>query len=230
MTGVQISATCQVFSSYGITFKNMDLLTLALTHASKSKSQNNERLEFLGDRVLSLTLADVLYTRYPSEPEGDLALRHAALVRADTLAQIARTINIEPHLTLSPGDKAAGTGRLENVLADALESLLGALYLDQGYDVCAPLIRILWGDALDSMPLPPRDPKTQLQEWAQSRNLGLPKYTEKSRSGPDHALIFIVEVCIPGHNPAEGQGASLRLAEKAAASAFLQTIGEGIVK
>ncbi len=220
------AASCEIFNPHGVIFRNKDLLRLALTHASKSKSQNNERLEFLGDRVLSLTLADILYTRYPLEPEGDLALRHAALVRADTLAQIARTLNIEAHLTLSPGDKAAGTGRLENVLADALESLLGALYLDQGYDVCAPLIQTLWSDAIDSMPMPPRDPKTQLQEWAQSRNLGLPKYTEKSRSGPDHALIFVVEVQLPGHSPQIGKGASLRIAEKAAASAFLKEIEE----
>lgn len=199
------------------------LLTLALTHASKNRDVNNERLEFLGDRVLSLALAHAIYTRYPGESEGDLALRHAALARADVLAGIARAHGLSDDILVANGEQG-GTARLDNVMADCLEALIGAVYLDQGYDVCARTVGALWADVMGDMTAPPRDPKTVLQEWVQGRGLPLPEYVEIGRTGPDHAPEFTIEVRVKGVSPVSAIGPTRRAAEKAAAMKMMEHI------
>lgn len=220
---MNVPALPKILAVAGIQKLDSTLLTLALTHASKNRDVNNERLEFLGDRVLSLALADAIYARYPGESEGDLALRHAALARADVLAGIARAHQLSKDILVSPGEQGA-TARLDNVMADCLEALIGAVYLDQGYDVCARVVGVLWADVLGGMTAPPRDPKTVLQEWVQGRGLPLPEYVEIGRTGPDHAPEFTIEVRVKGVDPVSATGASRRMAEKAAAMKMMEHI------
>ena len=208
---------------FAIVFRDPALLDLALTHASKRQHTNNERLEFLGDRVLGLVLATHLYVTYPDESEGDLARRHAALVRADMLAEIARTIQLGDALHVASGGDSPA--QLDNVIADALEALIGALYLDQGFQPARDFILTLWQQALANMGEPPQDPKTGLQEWAQARGLPLPAYDLVDRSGPDHAPNFTICVRVENTGTATATGPSRRIAEKAAAQALLDQIG-----
>lgn len=211
----------------GIMRMDQGLLRLALTHASKNKKMNNERLEFLGDRVISLALADMIYAQYPDENEGDLALRHAALARMEVLAQIARANDLgNDILTASMGKGSVAVGAIDNVLADGVEALIGALYRDQGYAVCADVVAVLWADVLANMVAPPRDPKTVVQEWTQGRGLPLPIYAEIGRLGPDHAPEFSVELRVQGLEPVVGTGSSRRLAEKAAAVKMMEFMTE----
>lgn len=215
-----------ILDAAGITFKNSDLLTLALTHASKNRDVNNQRLEFLGDRVLGLALAHALYDLYGDENEGALALRHAALVQAKTLATIARTHHLSDDIIVSASERAAQTTLVDNVLADTVEALIGALYLDQGFDACVRFVMFLWADTVKTMVIPPQDPKNTLQEWAQGRGLPLPIYTLTDRTGPDHAPVFNVAVHVEPDYRANGSGATRRAAEKQAATALLQTLKE----
>lgn len=209
---------------FGLNLKDPGLLTLALTHSSKHRQTNNERLEFLGDRVLALVLADTLYHRYPHENEGAQALRHAGLVRAESLARIGRDLRLHDYLHVSNHDRASGTAQIDNVLADTLEALIGALYLDCGFEACRKVVENLWQSAIDEMVQPPQDPKTTLQEFAQGRGLDLPKYDITARNGPDHAPTFTIRVSIDGLGTATATGASRRLAEKAAATHLLQQL------
>lgn len=211
-------------SQFKITFQQDALLRLALTHASRDRDHNNERLEFLGDRVLGLVLANSIYHLYPHEAEGKLALRHAALVRAEMVATAARALDLAEAIDVSAHDRNSGTAALENVLADAFEAMVGALYLDQGLAACETLIGALWQPYLDQMTEPPQDPKTALQEWAQGRSLPLPQYDLVARDGPDHAPIFTVEVSVKNHGKASASGPSRRLAEKMAAADLLATL------
>jgi ribonuclease-3 len=220
---VTAPALPQILIDAGVQKLDPALLKLALTHASKNRDVNNERLEFLGDRVLSLAIAHEIYTRYPGESEGDLALRHAALARADVLAGIARAHELSADILVAHGEQGA-TARLDNVMADCLEALIGAVYLDQGYDVCARAVGVLWAGVLGDMTAPPRDPKTILQEWVQGRGLPLPVYAEIARSGPDHAPEFTIEVRVKGAAPVSATGLSRRLAEKAAAMKMMEKI------
>ena len=156
-------------------FKNTALLRIAMTHSSTMDEINYERLEFLGDRVLGLIMADLLYHRYPEEREGDLAKRHAALVQGQTPAKVAERIELGSALILSDAERAAGGAENENMLADGMEALLGAIYLDateNGLFICKDLIARLWDDLMDVMIKPPQDAKTALQEWAQGRGRG----------------------------------------------------------
>lgn len=210
----------------GYTFKNRDNLKAAVTHSSTGVKSNYERLEFLGDRVLNLVMADELYRRFSNEAEGDLAKRHAALVQGKILSRIARRINLSDALRLSAAERAAGGCDNENILADSLEALIGALYLDAGIEECRRVILLLWGDDIDTAQRPPRDAKTALQEWAQAKNLDLPDYRLISRQGPDHAPIFEVEVQVEGHPPARSKGSSMRKAEKQAAAMLLTHLEE----
>ncbi len=198
-------------------FKNPALLQRALTHSSTKLSQDNERLEFLGDRVLALVIAEILHERFLKEAEGDLALRHAALVKASTLADIARQIKLDNHLLRA--DKTGDPG--DNVLSDALEALFGAIYLDQGFAPVARIIKTLYIGRIEAMLNPPQDPKTALQEWAQARNLPVPEYEIIARSGPDHAPIFTVQVHVKGRPSLQGEGSSRKAAEKEAAQYML---------
>jgi ribonuclease-3 len=206
-------------------FKRPDLLKEALTHRSAAQGRgrghaSNERLEFIGDRVLGLIMAEWLAERFPHEQEGDLGRRLAHLVSQPVLAAVAETIDVEASLSVSPGEAKAGVAKRATVLADALEATLGALYLDGGLDVARNFVRRAWHEAMTVQAQPPKDAKTTLQEWAQKRGLDLPVYRITGRSGPPHAPEFIITVTV-GTTDAAGTGLSRRAAEQAAAEALL---------
>ena len=203
-------------------FKDKDLLKTALTHSSAAAGYNYERLEFLGDRVLGLVIAELLYARFPDEKEGDLAKRLAALVQGAFLAKIAIEMGLGPYIDLSDGEAQAGGAENEHILADVFESLIGALYLDAGFEKCQSLIHDLWQDKLDVMKEPPLHPKTKVQEWAQGQGLPLPTYKILGQQGPDHAPVFEIELSVDGYPPVKAQGKSRQAAEKEAAHAFIQ--------
>jgi ribonuclease-3 len=209
---------------FGYRFHNRQRLDTALTHASTGADHNYERLEFLGDRVLGLVVAELLYEDFPHETEGDLARRHAALVSGATLAVIADNIELGAVLRLSDSERATGGAKNDNILSDVMEALIGALYLDAGIGPCKTVIGTLWRDILHTMEKPPQDPKTALQEWAQARGLKLPRYDLAARTGPDHAPVFTMTVSIDGFAPVSGDGPSRRAAEKAAAISMLSLI------
>jgi ribonuclease III len=216
--------------SLGHRFRSQALLEVALTHASmrggKGKRSDNERLEFIGDRVLGLAIAELLNGHFPEATEGELARRYNRLVRGETCAKVARTIELGQHLILSDSEAGSG-GRAKNtILADAMEALLGAIFLDSGFDAARNAVRRLWAsqsDDLNTTASP--DAKSALQEWAQGQGLALPQYVEIARKGPDHAPRFTSEVRIAGKKPARGEGASKRSAEQAAARALLEREG-----
>ncbi len=209
----------------GHTFNDRDLLALALTHASAAgKGPDNERLEFLGDRVLGLVIAEMLYHRFPEEPEGRLARRQAALVERDALARIANHLDLARAAVLGRGghelDRANAT-----VMADLCEAVIGALYLDGGLSPAAALIRALWAPLMEEAAgRPPVDPKTALQEWAQGHGLPLPSYETVAQEGPSHEPLFRVAVSLPGYERATGEGSSKRVAAKQAAEAMLEKV------
>jgi len=210
----------------GYKFSNEELLARALTHSSTGAARNYERLEFLGDRVVGLVIAHVLWQTFPKENEGDLAKRHAALVQGTMLARIARQIDLGSSMHLSAAERAAGGAENDNILADGLESVIGAIYIDGGLEICADVIKELWGDLVHIMKRPPQDPKTALQEWAQARSLPLPAYDLAGRSGPDHAPMFEIQVTVQGFPPTWAKGASRRKAEKEAAAMLLAHLRE----
>jgi len=213
----------------GHTFKNPQLLATALTHSSTGAKHNYERLEFLGDRVLGLSVAEILYKKFPNEPEGHLAKRLSALVQGTFLAQISREMNLGQHIIFSDAESASGGAENDNILADVFESMIGALYLDTDYETCNALIKKLWADRFDTMKKPPQHPKTQLQEWAQSQNLSLPRYEIAAQSGPDHAPIFDICLTIEGFDAVTVQGPSRQEAEKRAAKTFIEKHKEKII-
>mgnify|MGYP003980530151 FL=1 len=211
--------------SLGHIFKDVKILAEATTHGSAGKGAvNYERLEFLGDRVLSLVIADMLLKRFPAEPEGDLAVRHAALVRRETLADVARDIGLGAHITLGKGEAESGGRDNPGILADVCEAAIAALYLDGGIDVATRWIQQHWADRMTMPVEPPKDAKTALQEWAQGRGLPAPVYTVLSRTGPDHAPVFEVGTAIDGFPPTRGEGTSKRIAEQSAAGALLEAV------
>lgn len=208
----------------GYKFKNRDYLEKALTHSSTGKNINYERLEFLGDRVLGLIMAHRLFEIFPKENEGGLAKRHAALVQGKTLAVIAADNDLGDFIFLSDSEREAGGADNENILSDVLEALLGAIYLDGGLEAAQAVIKTLWGDNIKTLTKAPQDPKTELQEWAQARSLGLPNYKILDKSGPDHAPVFDIEVSVTGFDPVSATGNSRRLAEKEAATQLLKKL------
>ena len=213
----------------GYQFTSRDLLKKALTHASVRQSSNkrrdNERLEFLGDRVLGLAIAELLSEVYPSASEGELAKLYNRLVRGGTCAAIARELNLGPFLVLSEAEAESGGRDKETILADACEALLGAIFLEAGYQTARDVVRALWGSRVGASPAEAVDAKSLLQEWAQGQGLELPAYVEVDRQGPDHAPRFTSEVRIKGRKPARGEGASKRAAEQAAATVLLAREG-----
>lgn len=208
----------------GHTFADPGLLDRALTHSSaaagSAPDRNNERLEFLGDRVLGLVVAEALVQRFPKEPEGDLARRQAHLVARDSLAAVAREIGLEKHLVVAEGNPAAA--QTPSMLADALEAVIAALYLDGGLEAARAFVLPRLEPLMDTAV--PRDPKTSLQEWSLGRSLGLPHYLCTNRSGPDHDPIFDVTVTIADKHQASGTGRSKRAAEQEAAKALLDRL------
>lgn len=202
----------------GYRFRNAGLLQQALTHSSKVGEANNERLEFLGDRVLNLVIAQALYEAFPGENEGQLAKRNTGLVQARTLADVAGDIGLGDFLDVSGGPAN------ENILADGVEAVLGAVFLDGGMDVAEKLVRFWWGDRIQAVSESHADPKTELQEWAQGRGLPLPAYDITGKSGPDHAPLFEIELTVRGRDAIRAIGASRRAAEKEAARLMLEQV------
>ena len=207
----------------GYQFRSVDLLRQALTHSSSTaaSSRNNERLEFLGDRVLAFLIADLLLQHYPDATEGDLALRLNALVRRETCAAVALEIELGACLILAPAEMASGGQDKPVILGDACEAVIGALYQDGGVAAARAFVEACWTPRLVGVVAAPADAKSALQEWSQARKLGTPVYSVVRREGPDHAPVFVIEVQLPGHRPLCGSGASKREAEQAAAKAML---------
>lgn len=213
----------------GYKFKKESLLERALTHASCRNTdkvkQDNERLEFVGDRVLGLAIAEHLMAAYPDANEGELARRFNRLVRGETCAEVGRALGLGRHLRLADSEAASGGRDKDNILADALEAILGAVFLEAGFDKARGVVLHLWQAVMEDVPRSAADPKSALQEWAQGAGLGLPTYVQIARQGPDHAPVFTTEVRVDGRPPARGDGASKRAAEQAAALALLRREG-----
>lgn len=206
-------------------FVDMSYLELAVTHASASSRKDNERLEFLGDRVLGLVVADRLFTNYPNDQEGALARRLNALVRKETCAEVAREIGLGSVLVMDESEERTG-GRTKNaILGNACEALIAAIYLDGGLEAGAAFIDRYWAAKLADVEDVSRDPKTALQEWAHRQYGVVPAYVVVSRSGPDHAPQFFVEVTVGDLPPSSGEGNSKRAAEQMAAEALLERVG-----
>jgi ribonuclease-3 len=222
----------------GYSFAGPEILEEALTHPSALASERSrgrhtrkpaqrgyERLEFLGDRVLGLVTADLLWRRFESEPEGHLTRRLTHLVRRQALARVASSIGLGAHLQMSPAERAAGAAANTGILADVCEALIAAIYLDGGFEAASRFVGRFWQPLIDEMEGPPRDPKTSLQEWAQARALALPTYELVGTSGPDHALRFTVEAKVAGHDGAKATASSKRSAEAKAAELLLEILG-----
>jgi ribonuclease-3 len=214
-------------ASLGHVFKDKALLTRALTHSSASSIKSNERLEFLGDRVLGLAIADKLHLLYPDDAEGALALKFNALARREACAAAAEAAGLPSHLILAKSEAGSGGHLKAAILAGACEAVIAALYLDGGMKAARAFIEKYWTEAFASLNSDMRDPKTSLQEWAQGRKdaRSAPVYKMLRREGPDHAPRFAVEVRVEGVEPEVGEGGSKREAEQAAARAMLEKLG-----
>jgi len=204
----------------GYKFKDENLLKLAFTQSGVSADHNNERLEFIGDRVLGLAVAGLLYEMFPNEAEGELARRHAMLVSTQTLAQVASDIGLESHIR--HGHMTAG--RIQHVLADAMEAVFGAIYIDAGFETVRDVIVSLWRDLAASEIVAPKDAKTALQEFVQKTHSGeLPVYEYLPQTGPSHSPVFNASVTAMGQT-ATGSGASKKEASTAAAEKLLKIL------
>jgi len=208
-------------------FRDPSLLRSAIAHPSSIGGGGNggpagyERLEFLGDRVLALIVAELLFERFPTENEGELSRRLVGLVRREALLKVAQDIGLHRFIEVAAVPAGRRDQGLDTALADGCEALIGALYLDGGIEAPRRFIHAAWTALVDATPRPPRDAKTALQEWAQARRLPLPAYAVTVREGPPHAPCFTVEVRLSGAPPASGEGMSKRAAEQAAAAALL---------
>ena len=210
----------------GHVFNDKDVLRRALTHASANAKDSNERLEFFGDRVLGLVVADRLYALYPNDSEGALALKLNALVRKEACAMAAEAAGLAEHLILANSEAGSGGRKKAVILAGACEAVIAALYLDGGMAPARAFIERYWAGQFEALNDDMRDAKTALQEWAQARKGGGgPSYHLVNREGPDHAPRFDIEVRIKDVPPALGQGSSKREAEQAAAKAMLESLG-----
>lgn len=216
----------------GLHFTNLHLLVRALTHRSyvnenTNAVEDNERLEFLGDAVLDFVVGAWVYNHFPEMQEGDLTRMRSALVRTDTLAKFARQLDLGPALRLGRGELASGGRRRDNLLCATFEAIIGAMYLDTGIPNVEIFIEPLLADASQRIisHVEQYDPKSTLQEWAQSNKLGTPKYTTVDSSGPDHARTFTVEVHINGKVFGRGEGTSKQSAAQMAAHAALESLG-----
>jgi ribonuclease-3 len=223
-----VNARADLEVALGHRFADPDLLTAALAHSSlgrkgdaKRSGVGFERLEFLGDRVVALVVADLLTGRFPDENEGDLAKRHAFLVRRDALAEHGRTLGIGAALTLSNSEAQGGGRDASGVLADAFEACVGAVFRDGGFGPARALVARLVEPILAQAGAPPREAKTALQEWAQGRGLALPNYEVVEQVGVAHAPVFTVRVTVEGHAPETADGTNKREAERAAAAKLL---------
>jgi ribonuclease-3 len=207
-------------------FADQKLLEHALTHVSSVRSgdvrsQSYQRLEFLGDRVLGLAIAEILSAAFPKADEGELARRMAELVRRETCAEVALVWDVGPNIRLGAGEAQTGGRKRQTILADVCEALIGAVFIDSDYPKAKAVIEGAWQGRMLNPTGDRRDAKTQLQELAQGKALGMPIYREISRSGPPHRMVFVVAVDVPLLGSGEGSGTSKREAEQAAASGLL---------
>jgi ribonuclease III len=213
-------------SILGHVFARPELLREALTHRSVAGRRggfSNERLEFIGDRVLGLLIAEWLAERFPKEQEGELGRRLAHLVSQPVLAEIADASGLATVLSVGPGAARAGVKQQAAVLADALEAAIGAVYLDGGLEPARGCVRRAWDGAMTQLAAPPKDPKTALQEWLQARGHDLPEYVVATRTGPSHSPEFVITVS-SGSQTGTGVAKSKRAAEQAAATDLLQKV------
>jgi ribonuclease-3 len=215
----------------GHRFADPTLLQQAFTHSSafgaaaaRRRGLSYERLEFLGDRVLGLVVAEMLYRAFPDESEGALARRLAELARKETIARVASALDLGRHLVVSRGEEEGGGRGNPSLLADACEAVIGAIYLDGGLAPAKAFVERHWWPLLSEDVRPPKDAKTALQEWAQGSGLPLPVYRIKSSEGPPHEPVFEIEVVVEGRPPVSGSGRSRRAAEQAAAAALLAEV------
>ena len=223
---MKLSTEMKEFSErLGHEFAKPELLIRALTHPSMTSPHrdNNQRLEFLGDRVLGLSIAEALFKADKGAAEGVLAPRFNALVRKETCAEVARAIDLGAVLKLGRSEMKSGGRRKDALLGDAMEAVIAAIYLDAGFPAARDAVLRLWGDRIDRVETDARDPKTALQEWAQGRGHALPAYRTLSTAGPAHAPHFVVEAEAAGRR-ASGEGGSKREAERAAAAALLAAL------
>jgi ribonuclease-3 len=226
-SGRKLPELARLEDRLGHRFRDRALLETALTHMSADPRRlaSYQRLEFLGDRVLGLAIADMLFTTYAQAEEGDMSRRLADLVRKETCAAVAVAWDAGSHLRLGDGEILSGARKNKAILADACEAIIGAVFIDGGYAAARKLVEAGFGERLLKPVTPLRDAKTALQEWAQGQGHPTPTYAERGRSGPDHAPIFRIAVLIGTLAEAEAEGRSKRLAEQAAAEAFLRRQG-----
>jgi len=210
----------------GHRFSRPELLVRAITHASISTATrpDNQRLEFLGDRVLGLVMAEALLAADPGASEGQLAPRFNALVRKEACADVARSIDLGAVLRLGKSEMMTGGRRKLALLGDGMEAVIAAVYLDAGFQVAHDMVLRLWGARVTEVAADARDPKTVLQEWAQARGMAPPRYIELGRSGPDHAPIFTIEARLADGRVQSASAGSKRIAEQAAAKALLALV------
>lgn len=213
----------------GHRFKTPDLLLRAVTHSSigSATRPDNQRLEFLGDRVLGLVMAEALLTADAGASEGQLAPRFNALVRKETCAAVAREIGLGDVLKLGRSEMLTGGRRKEALLGDAMEAVIAAVYQDAGFEAARALVLRLWGGRIAAVEPDARDAKTSLQEWAQARGMPPPVYEEVARSGPDHAPVFTVRVSLASGEAEEATAGTKRLAEQGAARVLLERLEAG---
>ena len=212
----------------GYQFSNLSLLLEALTHSSIASEprKDNQRLEFLGDRVLGLVMAEALLELDRLAPEGTLAPRFNALVRKETCAEVARQIDLGSVLKIGRSEMLSGGRRKDALLGDGMEAVIAAIYKDGGFEVAKKIVIELWGDRIRNVKGDARDAKTMLQEWAQARGQNPPKYEVISQSGPDHAPDFLVKVTLDSGETTDALAKSKRQAEQMAAKSLLRNMGE----
>jgi ribonuclease III len=219
----------QCEETLGYKFKDAALLDRAMTHRSaahgKSAAWSNERLEFLGDRVLALVMVETLMERFPTAREGELAPRLNALVSRETCAIIGADLQLGRFLIVDKSERATGGASKPTLLANAVEAVIGAIYMDVGLEKSRKFILKHWVNMLKANEVRPRDPKSTLQEWAQGAGMPTPSYRHDRREGPDHAPVFTATVHVQGRDPAIGTGPSKQDAEREAAKAMLALIG-----
>jgi ribonuclease III len=226
----EVEPASSLAARLGLSFSNLSLLTRALTHRSyvnenQNAVEDNERLEFLGDAVLDFIVGAWVYNRFPELQEGDLTKLRSALVRNDQLAVFARQLNLARALRLGRGEYSSGGHRRDGLLGSTFEALIGALYLDAGLEEVSVFVRPMFEQARESLLNEVYDPKSHLQEWAQSQKRGTPHYKVVKTSGPDHAKEFEVEVEIGNEVNGRGRGTSKHAAEQAAAQDALNNLG-----
>ena len=226
------AATSAIEERIGHKFADANLLVTAMTHVSalkpsRKRGESYQRLEFLGDHVLGLIVSDMLYRSFPNADEGEMSKRLADLVRKESCADVAKSLGLADDIKLGAVGAGAGARLRKSVLGDICEAVIGAVYLDGGYQAASEFVERNWTERMRKPRRPLRDPKTVLQEWAQSRGMPTPVYREVERTGPHHDPQFRVAVDLPGLDPAEGVGGSKRAAEKVAASVMIEREGVG---